>query len=152
MGNLAERVSRTSMSSQTQSIFAASPIIGIVYDDGVVAVTSPHGTGVPLARQATPAAVGVSSASHEALGYEVKSLRGTFGQNQRTLDAVQARLSTFERSRTRMEVQLDLLIRMQQPVAKPTSAAQAPPIHLVRIPIRLMEANVKHVLCTQFAR
>ena len=79
MGNLAERVSRTSMSSQTQSIFAASPIIGIVYDDGVVAVTSPHGTGVPLARQATPAAVGVSAAAHADLVREVNALCKTLG-------------------------------------------------------------------------
>ena len=57
-------------------------------------------------------AVGVSAAAHEALVHEVNGLRETLGQTQRTPDAVQARLSTFGTSQTRMEVQLDLLIRM----------------------------------------
>ena len=65
----------------------------------------------------------MSDAAHEAL---VHSLRKTLGQTQRTLNTVQARLLTFETSQIRTEVQLDLLIRMQQPVARPTSAAQAP--------------------------
>ena len=66
----------------------------------------------------------MSDAAHEALVY---SLRKTLGQTQRTLNTVQARLLTFETSQIRTEVQLDLLIRMQQPVARPTSAPQAPP-------------------------
>uniref|UniRef100_M4BPF9 Uncharacterized protein n=1 Tax=Hyaloperonospora arabidopsidis (strain Emoy2) TaxID=559515 RepID=M4BPF9_HYAAE len=38
-----------------------------------------------------------------------------------------ARLSKFKTRQTWMEMQLDLLIWMQQPVAKLTSATQAPP-------------------------
>ena len=73
-------------------------------------------------------AVGVSAAAHEALVNGVNSLHETLGQTQRTLDASQALLfSTFETIQKRMEVQLDLLIRMQQPVAKPTFTAQASP-------------------------
>uniref|UniRef100_M4BQ78 Uncharacterized protein n=1 Tax=Hyaloperonospora arabidopsidis (strain Emoy2) TaxID=559515 RepID=M4BQ78_HYAAE len=115
MGNLVEGVSHTPMCSQTQGIPATSPDTGIGHHDDVVAVPSPHGTGGSLAGQATPVAVGVSAAAHESLVHEVNSLRETLGRTQRTIDA------------TRMEVQLDLLIRMQQPVAWPTSAAQAPP-------------------------
>ena len=69
----------------------------------------------------------MSAAAHETLVHKVNSLRETLDQTQRTLDAEQGRLSTFETIQTRMEVQLDVLIRMQQPIAKPTSAAQAPP-------------------------
>ena len=69
----------------------------------------------------------MSAAAHKALVREVNSLCETLGRTQRTLDAVQAHLSTFEMSQTRMEVQLDLLIRIKHPVANPTSAAQAPP-------------------------
>uniref|UniRef100_M4BHU2 Uncharacterized protein n=1 Tax=Hyaloperonospora arabidopsidis (strain Emoy2) TaxID=559515 RepID=M4BHU2_HYAAE len=115
MGNLAEVVSRTPMSFQTEVIPATSPDTGIGYDDDVVAVPSSHGTGGSLAGQATPVAVVVSDAANEALFHEVNSLRKILIQTQRTLDA------------TRIEVQLDLLIRTQQPVARPTPAAQAPP-------------------------
>uniref|UniRef100_M4C4B7 Uncharacterized protein n=1 Tax=Hyaloperonospora arabidopsidis (strain Emoy2) TaxID=559515 RepID=M4C4B7_HYAAE len=111
MGSLAGRVFRTPMSSQTQGFPATSSDTGIGHDDDVVAVLSPHGTGGSLAGQSTPAAFGVLAAAHEALVHEVNSLRETLGQTQRTLDAVQARLSTFETIQTRMEVQLDLLIR-----------------------------------------
>uniref|UniRef100_M4BY86 Uncharacterized protein n=1 Tax=Hyaloperonospora arabidopsidis (strain Emoy2) TaxID=559515 RepID=M4BY86_HYAAE len=113
MGNLAEGVSRTPMGSQTQGIPATSPDTGIGHEDDVVEVPSPNGTGGSFAVQETPVAVGVSAASHEALVQEVNSLRETLGQTQRTLDAVQARLSKFETSQKRVEVQLDLLIRMQ---------------------------------------
>ena len=114
------------MSSQTQGIPTTSLDTGIGHDDDV-AVPSPHGTGGSLAGQATLVAVGVSAAAHESLVHEVNSLRETLGRTQRTIDAVQARLSTFETIQTRTEVQLDLLIQMQQPVAKPNSAAQVPP-------------------------
>ena len=115
------------MSSQTLGIPATSPDTGIGHEDDVVEVPSPNGTGGSLVGQAMPVAVSVSAAANEALVHEVNSLRETLGQTQRTLDAVQARLSKFETSQKRVEVQLDLLIRMRQPVARPTSAAQAPP-------------------------
>ena len=72
-------------------------------------------------------AVGVSDAAHEGLVDEVNSPCETLNQTQRTIHAVKARLSTFRTIPTLAEVQLDLLVRKQQPVAKPTSAAQAPP-------------------------
>ena len=127
MNSLAEGESHTPISSPTPGTHATSPNIGIGHDDDVVAVTYTHGSGDSPARQATPVEVGVSVASHEALFHEVNSLRETLGQTQRTLDAVQARLFTFETSQTRTEAQLDLLIRMQQPVARSTFAAQADP-------------------------
>ena len=111
MGSISGRVSRTPMSSQTQGTLATSPDTGIGHDDDVVAVLSPHGTGGSLAGQSTPAAFGVLAAAHEALAHEVNSLRETLGQTQCTLDAVRACLSMFETIQTRMEVQLDLLIR-----------------------------------------
>ena len=114
------------MSSQTQGIPTTSLDTGIGHDDDV-AVPSPHRTGGSLAVQAKLVAVDVSAAAHAALVHEVNSLCKNLGQTQRTLDAVKARLSTFETIQTRKEVQLDLLIQMQQPVAKPNSAAQVPP-------------------------
>ena len=93
----------------------------------------------------------MSAAAHANLVHEVNSLRKTLNQTLRTLDAVQDRLSTFETSQKRMEVQLDLLVRMQQPVAMPTFAAQALPDQPGRISIRLKETNVKHGRCTQFS-
>ena len=127
MGYLAEGLYHTPMSSRDQGTFATSPDTGIGHDDDVVAVFSPHGTGCSLACQATPAAVGVSAAAHKELVQEVSRLRETLGQTQRTLDVLQARLSTFKTSQTRMKVQLDFLIRMQQHVAKTTSEAKATP-------------------------
>ena len=51
-----------------------------------------------------------------------------------------------------MEAQLDLLIRMQQPMARPTSAAQKRlQVHVGRIPIQLKQAYVEHRVCAQFA-
>ena len=100
------------MSYQIPDTLATSPDTGIGHDDDVVEVPSPHETGGSLSRQATPVAVGVSATAHEALVHEVKSLRETLGKTQRTLDAVLPRLSTFETSQTRMEVQSNLLIRM----------------------------------------
>uniref|UniRef100_M4C2D5 Uncharacterized protein n=1 Tax=Hyaloperonospora arabidopsidis (strain Emoy2) TaxID=559515 RepID=M4C2D5_HYAAE len=104
MGDIAEGISRTPMSSQTQGTLTTSPETGINHDDVFVEVPSPHGTGGSLARQATPVAVGVSAAAHEALVQEVKCFLETLGQTQSTPDAVQARLSTFETIQTRMEV------------------------------------------------
>ena len=111
------------MSSRTQNTLDTSPDTCIVHDDDVVAVPSPHGTGGSLACQAMPAAVSVSAAAHGDLVQEVNSLCETLSQTQRKLDAMQARLSPFETNQTRTEAQLDLLIRMQQLVERPNSAA-----------------------------
>ena len=106
---------------------SGSPDTFTGHDDGVVAVTFPHRTGGFLARQATLVETGVLAAAHATLVHEVNSLRETLGQTQRTLGAVQALLLTFETSQTRTEMQIDLLIRMQKPVARNTFAAQTPP-------------------------
>ena len=79
-GQSSEGVPHISMSSQTRGISATSPDNGIGHDDDIVAVTYPHGTRGPLARQATPVAAGVSSAVHPALAHEVNSLRETLVQ------------------------------------------------------------------------
>ena len=151
MGNLAEGVSRTPMSSQTQSTAATSPDTGIDHDDDVVAVTYLHRTGGSLARQATPVASGVLAAAHAALVQTVNSLRETSNQTKSTLYAMQARLWTFETSQTRTESQLDLLIRMQQLWQRQVLRRKRLLIKLGRMPIRLEEANVKHGVCTQFS-
>ena len=54
IGNLAEGVYCTPMSSQTHDTPATSPDIGIGHDDDVIAVTFLHGNGGSLTRQAPP--------------------------------------------------------------------------------------------------
>uniref|UniRef100_A0AAV1TXD0 Uncharacterized protein n=1 Tax=Peronospora matthiolae TaxID=2874970 RepID=A0AAV1TXD0_9STRA len=124
------------MSFQTQGTHATSPDIGSDHDDDVVEVPAPHGTTNSLAYQATPVAVGVSAESHAELVKKVEDLRETLGQTQNALGEARSRLATLEGDRarlqmmeslqTRVEAQLDLLIRMQHPVATPMYAAQAP--------------------------
>ena len=99
MKNLAEGVSRTPMSFQTQGTPATSPDTVIGHDDEVVAVTSPHGTGRSLAHQAMLVEAGVLAVAHEDLAHEVKSLLDTLSQTQCTLDAVQTCLLTLRRIR-----------------------------------------------------
>ena len=127
MGNPAEGVSYTSMSSKTQGTLTTSFNNGIDHDDDVVAVSSQYGTRGFLDRQSTQVTPCVSAADRADLVRELNTLRETLGLTQSTLDVVQALLSSLETNHTRTETQLDLLIRMQQPVAKPTFAAQEPP-------------------------
>uniref|UniRef100_A0AAV1TW54 Uncharacterized protein n=1 Tax=Peronospora matthiolae TaxID=2874970 RepID=A0AAV1TW54_9STRA len=127
LGSLAEGESHTPMSFQTQGTHATSPDIDRDHDDGVVEVPAPHGTISSLAYQATPVAVGVSSEIHAELVKKVEDLGETLGQTQNALCEVQSRLETLEGDcarlqmmesrQTRVEAQLDLLIRMQHPVA-----------------------------------
>ena len=82
--------------------------------------------------------VGVPSEKHEKVLLELSGIRETLGKTQSAFDAMQARgqalelgqsrVQALEMDQARMEAQLDLLIRIQQPVARPTFAAQAPPI------------------------
>ena len=127
MDNPAEGVSRTFMSSQTQGTPSTSPYTAIGHEDDVIVVTSQHGTGGSLAHYKTPVSAGMSAAAHADLVHEVNSLRETLKQIQRTLDAVQDRLLTFETSQKRTETLHNLLTWMKQPVARPTVGAQAPP-------------------------
>ena len=127
-GNLAEGVSRTPMSFPTQGTHATSPSIGIGHDDHVVSEVSPHGTGGYLSHRAASVEVGVPKKEHEKVLLELNGLRETLGKKtQSALDATQARVQALESGHNRMEAQLDLLIRIQQPMARPASAAQAPP-------------------------
>uniref|UniRef100_A0AAV1T7S5 Uncharacterized protein n=1 Tax=Peronospora matthiolae TaxID=2874970 RepID=A0AAV1T7S5_9STRA len=106
------------------------------YDNDVVGVTAPLGAVSSLAYQATPVAVGVSDKSHDELVKKVEDFREILGQTQNTLGEARSRLATLEGDRARLqmmesrqarvEAQLDLLIRMQHPVATPMYAAQAP--------------------------
>ena len=70
---------------------------------------------------------GVPIEDREKLVLEVNALRKTLSKTQSMLDAVQTRLQALERAQTRSEAQLDLLIRLQQSGAPPSSSAQAPP-------------------------
>ena len=137
MGNLVEGVSRTPVSSRTQGTLATSPDTGIGHCDDVVAEASPHGTEGPLAHREAPVAVGVSAEAHAEVVQELKCVRETVVQNQSKLEEQNARLSRdldidhrrlreLEHDMTRLEAQLDMLIRMSHPVAKPPISAQAP--------------------------
>ena len=115
------------MSSPTPGTLATSPDTGSDPDDVVVLGVAPHGTGGSLAHRAASEEVGKPEDELEKLRHEVSCLRETLGKTQSALDATQARLQAMELGQTRMEAQLDLLIRMQRPMAMPHVAAQAPP-------------------------
>ena len=127
MGSLAEGKSHIHMSSPTLGTLATLPDTDIGHDDDVVSGVSPHGTGGSLAHRAPSVEVGIPKEEHEKVLLELRGLRETLGKTQSVLVATQARVEALESGHTRMEAQLDLLIRMQQPMARPTSAAQAPP-------------------------
>ena len=135
-GSPAEGVSHTPTSSPTLSTLATSPDTGIGHDNDVASGFSPHGTGGSLSHRAASVVGVVRSEEHEKVLLELSGLRETLGNTQSALDAMQARVQAFklgqarvqtlEMGQDRMECQLDLLIRMKQPVARPTYAAQAP--------------------------
>ena len=127
MGNNAEGVSRTPMSFPTQGSLATLPDTGIGRDDDVVSGVSPHRTGGSLVHRAASVEVGVPKEEHEKVLLGLSGLRETLGKTQSVLDATQARVQALESGHNRMEAQLDFLIRMQQPMARPISAARAPP-------------------------
>ena len=127
MGNPAEEVSQTPTSFPTPGTLATSPDTGSDPDDVVVLGVAPHGTGGSLAHRAASEEVGKPRDELEELRREVICLRETLGKTQNALDATQARLQALELGQTRMEVQLDLLVRIQRPMAMPHVAAQAPP-------------------------
>ena len=68
----------------------------------------------------------VPKEEHEKVLPELSGLREILGKTQSELDATQARVHALKSGHNRMEAQLDLLIWMQQPMARPTSVAQAP--------------------------
>ena len=127
MGNPAEGVLQTFMSCTTLRTLSNSPDTGIDPDDVVVLGVAPHGTGGSLAHRAASEEVGKPEDELEKLRHEVSCLRETLGKTQSALDATQARLQALELGQTRMEAQLDLLVRIQRPRAMPHVAAQAPP-------------------------
>ena len=116
------------MSSPTQGTLTTLPDIGIGHDDDFVSGVAPHGTGGSLDDRAASVEVGVPKEEHDKVLLELSGLRETLGKTQSALVATQARVQALESGHNRMEAQLDLLIRMQQPMARPASAAQAPPI------------------------
>ena len=115
------------MSSPTPSTLATSPNTGMDPDDVVGLGVAPHGAGGPLAHRAASEEVGKPKDELEELRREVICLRETLGKTKNVLDETQARLLTLELGQTRIEAQLDLLIRIKQPMAMPHVAAQAPP-------------------------
>uniref|UniRef100_M4BAE4 Uncharacterized protein n=1 Tax=Hyaloperonospora arabidopsidis (strain Emoy2) TaxID=559515 RepID=M4BAE4_HYAAE len=140
------------MSSPTLGTLATLPETGIGHGEEVISGVSPRGTDGSLSHRAASVGVGVPKEEHEKILLELNDLRETLGKTQSALDATQDRVQTLESGHIRMEAQLDLLIRMQQSMARPASAAQAPPISRGRIPIRLKQANVEHRMCAQCAR
>uniref|UniRef100_A0AAV1TIG9 Uncharacterized protein n=1 Tax=Peronospora matthiolae TaxID=2874970 RepID=A0AAV1TIG9_9STRA len=127
MGSLAEGVSQTTMSFQTQGTLATLLDTGIGPDDDVVSVVSRHGIDDTHAHRAKSVAAGVPVEAHEKLVLEVKGLQEALGKTHCMLDATQSRLQAMEQAQTRSEAQLDLLIRLHQFGAIPLSSAQAPP-------------------------
>ena len=127
MSSLAEGEPHTPMSSSTLGTHGTSPNIGIGYDDDVVSGVSPHRTGGSLVDRAASVEVVLPKEEHEKVLLEMSGLRETLSKTQSALDATQDRVQALQSGHSRTEAQLDLLIRMQQPVARPTSAAQAPP-------------------------
>uniref|UniRef100_M4C2A6 Uncharacterized protein n=1 Tax=Hyaloperonospora arabidopsidis (strain Emoy2) TaxID=559515 RepID=M4C2A6_HYAAE len=127
MNSLAEGESHTPMSSPTPGTLATLPDTGISHDDDVVSGVSPHRTGGSLVHRAASVEVGVPKEEHEKVLLELSGLRETLGKTQSVLDATQARVQVLESGHTWMEAQLDLPLWIQQAMAMPTSAAQAPP-------------------------
>ena len=134
-GQSCRRVFHTTTSSPALGTLTTSPDTGIGRDDDVVSGVSPHGTGVSLAHRAASVVVGVPREEHEKVLIELDVIRETLGKIQSALDVMQARIQALELGQVRiqalesgqawMEVQLDLLIRMQQPMSRPAYAAQA---------------------------
>ena len=81
--------------------------------------------------------IGVQREDHEKLRPDIICPRETLVKTQSALDAmrdriqalelIQARIRALQSGQARIEDQLALLIRIQQPMARPTYAAQAPP-------------------------
>uniref|UniRef100_A0AAV1UYN6 Uncharacterized protein n=1 Tax=Peronospora matthiolae TaxID=2874970 RepID=A0AAV1UYN6_9STRA len=111
------------MISPTPGTHATSPDTGISKDDDVVLGVSPRETDVFLAHQAGSVEVGIPKEEHQKVPIELKGLREKLGNTQSALDATQARIHALNSGPTRMEARLDLLIRIQQQMARSTSAA-----------------------------
>ena len=126
-GSPAEGVSHTHTSSPTPGTLATSPDTSIGHDDDVAEGVSPHGTGGSLAHRAASVVVGVPKEEHEKVLREPSGLQETLGKTQSALDAMQARVQALELALARVDGQLDLLFRMQQPTARHDYPAQAPP-------------------------
>ena len=127
MGNPAAEVSQTPTSSPTPGTLATSPDTVIDPDDDVVSGVAPHETGGSLAHRAASEVVGIPKDEHEKVLLELSGLREILGKAQSAFDAMRARVQALELGQARMEDQLDLLIRIQQPMARPTHPEQAPP-------------------------
>ena len=138
-GNLAEGESQILMSSQTRDNPATSPDIGTGPNDDVVEGSSPRGTFGSPAHRATWAEAGRLTASYHGLSQTVDDLSQEVQQLCDRVDqigspsSVENRLRTLENGFSRLEGQLDILMRMQQYVARPPSA-QAPPSLLGKDP------------------
>ena len=125
---------------------ATSPDTGIGPYDDVALEASPRETGDSLARQVmqvggeiSPEAFdalkhevqllresSLSTGAFDALKHEVQLLRESVARIGSSFEVVQNRLMTLERLQPRIEGQLDILVRMQQPVVRSPFLAQAP--------------------------
>ena len=118
--------SYTPKSSPTPDTLATSPDTGVVHYDDVIPGLSPYGSGGSLSHRAASEVVGIPKEDHEKVLLELSGLRETLRKTQSAFDAMRARTQALGLGQARMEARLDLLIRIQQPMARPTYAAQAP--------------------------
>ena len=125
-GNLAGEVPQTSKSFPKVDTQATSPDTGIGPYDDVALEASPRETGDSLARQVTQGGGQISTGAIDALKHEVQLLRESVARIECSFEVVQNRLMTLERLQPRIEGQLDILVRMQQPVVRSPFLAQAP--------------------------
>ena len=112
---------------------------------------SPHETGSSLAHRAVWVEVGVPKEEHAKVLLELNGLRETLGKTQSALDATQARVQALELGHTRVEAQLDLLIRIQQPMARQLPRRMRLQVHVGWILIQFKQSNVDNRMCAQFA-
>ena len=109
--------------------------------------SSPHGTGRSRDRRSESEEAGVSAKAHAELVRKVRHLREDLADTQSKLDhsrrevdelreqvnrlgsfdSVNRRLRTLEQGLSHLEGQLDVVMRMQMPAARPYYSAQAPP-------------------------
>ena len=110
--NHTEGVSHTFISISTPDTNATSPDTGIVHEDVVVSEVSPHGTSGSLAHRAASVVIGVSKEAHEKWLLDINRLIETLGNIASALDATQARVKALSSGLSRIEAQLDILVRI----------------------------------------
>ena len=115
------------MNNKTQCAQVALPDTHFNHNDNIFGEDFTRETVDSLAHHVTSAEVDVSVKVQIELIHEVKDPRATLARSQSMLKAVLTTLLVLEQQHPRMERQLDVLIRMRQPPARPVSLAQTHP-------------------------